>query len=187
MPHVVPEHPAPDRTQLTPALGLLFCTSFCTNALNPTDPPIEIVGAVGMTLTVMGVTVNCNPLLAIPATVTTTLPVCDPTGTRTTMVLAFQLVGVAVIPLNVTVLVPCAEPKLLPEIVTSVLGEPDVGFRLEMLCGKIAKLTPLLATPATVTTTLPVVVPAGTGATMAVALQLVGVANVPLNVTVLVP
>jgi hypothetical protein len=43
------------------------------------------------------------------------------------------------------------------------------------------KLTPLLATPPTVTTTLPVVAPDGTGATMLVALQLVGVAAVPLN------
>ena len=46
---------------------------------------------------------------------------------------------------------------------------------------------PLLATPPTVTTTLPVVAPAGTGATMLVALQLVGVAAVPLNFNVLVP
>jgi hypothetical protein len=49
------------------------------------------------------------------------------------------------------------------------------------------KFIPLLATPPTVTTTLPDVAPVGTGATMLVALQLVGVAAVPLNVTVLVP
>jgi len=49
------------------------------------------------------------------------------------------------------------------------------------------KLTPLLATPLTVTTTFPVVAPAGTGTVMLVALQLVGVPAVPLNVTVLVP
>ena len=46
------------------------------------------------------------------------------------------------------------------------------------------KLTPLLATPPTVTTTFPVVAPFGTGATILVALQLVGVAAVRLNVTV---
>src|SRR5436305_11921560 len=46
---------------------------------------------------------------------------------------------------------------------------------------------PALATPLTVTTTLPVVAPAGTGATIEVALQLAGVATVPLNVTALVP
>jgi hypothetical protein len=49
------------------------------------------------------------------------------------------------------------------------------------------KLTPLLATPPTVTTTLPVVAPLGTGTTMLVALQLVGVPAVPLNFTVLAP
>src|ERR1700693_2955236 len=49
------------------------------------------------------------------------------------------------------------------------------------------KETGLLATPATVTTTLPEVAPLGTGATMLVAVQLVGVEAVPLNFTVLVP
>ena len=49
------------------------------------------------------------------------------------------------------------------------------------------KLTPLLATPPTVTTTFPLVAPAGTGTAMLVALQLVGVAATPLNFTVLVP
>jgi hypothetical protein len=45
----------------------------------------------------------------------------------------------------------------------------------------------LLATPPTVTTTLPVVAPAGTSTTTLVALQLVAVAATPPNVTVLVP
>src|ERR1700683_547008 len=49
------------------------------------------------------------------------------------------------------------------------------------------KFIPLLATPPTVTTTFPVVAPLGTGTTMLVAPQLVGVPAVPLNVTVLVP
>jgi hypothetical protein len=49
------------------------------------------------------------------------------------------------------------------------------------------KVTVLLATPATVTTTGPLVAPLGTGTVMLVALQVVGVASVPLNVTALVP
>jgi hypothetical protein len=50
------------------------------------------------------------------------------------------------------------------------------------------KLVPPLATPDTVTTTLPVVAPAGTVTTMLVALQLAtDVTAVPLKVTVLVP
>ncbi len=48
-------------------------------------------------------------------------------------------------------------------------------------------VTPLLATPLTVTMTLPVVAPLGTGAAMLVALQLVGVVAMPLNRTVLLP
>src|SRR5271169_3150395 len=104
------------------------------------------------------------------------------------MLVALQLVGVAAVPLNVTVLVPCAAPKLVPLMVTEVPTIPDVGARLVMAGGGVTvKLTPLLAWPLTVTTTFPVVAPVGTGATMLVALQLVGVAAVPLNVTVLVP
>src|SRR5260370_42057123 len=48
-------------------------------------------------------------------------------------------------------------------------------------------VTPLLVWAPTTTTTFPVVAPAGTGTTMLVALQLVGAADVPLKVTVLVP
>jgi hypothetical protein len=105
------------------------------------------------------------------------------------MPVAFQLVGTAATPLNLTVLVPCVAPKFAPAIVTDVPITPDVGFKLVMLgAGTVTvKLTPLLTTPPTVTTTLPVVAPAGTGAVMLVALQLVGTAVIPLNVTVLVP
>jgi hypothetical protein len=55
--------------------------------------------------------------------------------------------------------------------------------------GSTVKVTPLLATPDTVTTTFPVVAPFGTAALMLVALQHVphGLAVVPLNFTVLVP
>jgi hypothetical protein len=97
------------------------------------------------------------------------------------MLVALQLVGVAAVPLNVTVLVPCEEPKFVPVIVTDVPTGPDVGFKLVMLgTGTTTlKLTPLLGAPPTVTTTFPVVAPVGTGTTMLVALQLVGVAAVP--------
>src|SRR5436853_1640267 len=127
--------------------------------------------------------------MATPPAVTTTFPVVAPAGTGATMLVALQLVGVAAVPLNVTVLVPCVAPKFAPVIVTDAPTNPDVGFRPVMLGPGVVtvKLTPLLATPPTVTTTLPVVAPAGTGTTMPVAAQLVGVAAVPLNFTVLVP
>jgi hypothetical protein len=100
------------------------------------------------------------------------------------------VVGVAVVPLNLTVLVPCVAPKFAPATVTGAPTGPDVGERLVMLGADTVGTVngrPLLATPDTVATTLPVVAPTGTGTKMLVADQLVGVAVVPLNVTVLVP
>src|SRR5256884_2645903 len=147
---------------------------------------------VGLRLGMLGagtVTVTLTPLLATPPPLTTTSPVVAPLGTGATILVALQLVGVAAVPLNVTVLVPCVAPKFAPVIVTDAPTNPDVGFRPVMLGPGVVtvKLTPLLATPPTVTTTLPVVAPAGTGTTMFVTLQLVGVAPIPLKVTVLVP
>ena len=72
------------------------------------------------------VTVKLDPLLATPPTVTTTFPVVAPVGTLATMLVALQLVGLAVVPLNVTVLVPCVAAKFAPVIVTAVPTGPDV-------------------------------------------------------------
>jgi len=133
-------------------------------------------------------TVNDTPTLATPPTMTTTLPVVAPAGTGATIAVALQLVGVAAVPLNVTVLVPWVEPKFVPVTVTEVPTAPELGDKLLMLgTPSTVKLTLLLDLPLTVTTTLPVVAPAGTGATIAVALQVEGVARVPLNFTVLLP
>jgi hypothetical protein len=86
------------------------------------------------------------------------------------------------------VLDPCDDPKFAPEIVTTVPIFPNVGdIPLMLGVGRIVKLLPLLTSPAMVTTTFPVVAPAGTRAVIRVVLQLVGVAAVPLKVTVLVP
>jgi hypothetical protein len=74
------------------------------------------------------VTVKVTPLLAVPPTVTTTLPVVAPAGTA--MLVVLQLVGVAAVPLNVTVLVPWAAPKFVPVMVTELPTTPAVGFKL---------------------------------------------------------
>lgn len=105
------------------------------------------------------------------------------------MLVVPQLVGVAAVPLNVTVLVPCDVPKLVPVIVTGAPTGPEVGLKLVMVGagGITVKVTLLLTRLLTVTTKFPVVAPIGTGTKMLVALQLVGVAAVPLKVTVLVP
>jgi len=133
-------------------------------------------------------TVKVSALLATPPTVTTTLPVVAPAGTGTLMLVADHAVGVAAVPLKVTVLVPWVAPKLLPLIVTAVATAPLDGDRLVSVGdGMTVNVSALLASPLTVTTTLPLVAPAGTGTTMLVADHVVGVAAVPLNVTVLVP
>jgi hypothetical protein len=49
------------------------------------------------------------------------------------MLVVDQLVGVALVPLNVTVLVPRTEPKFEPVIVTERPTAPVVGVRLERI------------------------------------------------------
>ena len=49
------------------------------------------------------------------------------------MLVALQVVAVAAVPLNLTVLVPCVAPKFAPVIVTDAPTNPDVGFKLVML------------------------------------------------------
>ena len=124
----------------------------------------------------------------MPLTVTTALPVVAPEGTTAVIDVALQLETVAVVPLKVTVFVPCGSPKPVPVMVTNWPTTPDVGDRLPMVGGpRTVNAAPLDAMLLTVTTTLPVVAPEGTTAVIDVALQLDTVAVVPLKVTVLVP
>jgi hypothetical protein len=88
-----------------------------------------------MAMAGVGNTVNAAPTLAMPFTVTTTLPVVAPAGTGATMVVAVQPVGAAAMPLNVTVLVPWVAPKFVPLIVTGVPAALDGGDTLVMLGG----------------------------------------------------
>ena len=156
-------------------------------AIATSDPTTPEIGDKLVILRV-SMTVKLMPLLETPLAFTTTFPVVAPLGTCATMLVALQLVGGASVSLNVTVLVPCAAPKFVPVIVTEVPTSPEVTDRFVILgAGTTVKLTPLLAAPATVTTTFPVVAPDGTGAPMANELQLVGVVGVPLRVTVLEP
>ena len=121
-----------------------------------------------------GGTVNFHPLEGTPATVTTRLPEVAPSGTGTMIVAALQLVGVATVPLKLTVLAPCVAPKSVPEMVTLVPGGPELGEILAMP-GVTVKFHVLLATPPTVTITptVPGVLTYTSGTVMLVALQLV--------------
>jgi hypothetical protein len=127
-----------------------------------------------------------TPLLAAPATVTTTGPEATPAGTGATMPVSPQLVGVAMTPLKATVLVPCVAPKLVPVTVTDVPTGPEAGVKL-LIFGVTVKVTPLLTSPLLLTTTDPVDAPVGTVAMMLVAPQLAGLAATPLKVRVLLP
>src|SRR5436190_1885162 len=103
------------------------------------------------------------------------------------MLVADHEVGVAVTPLNVTVLAPRVEPKPVPVMVTDVPTTPLAGAtELIEAVGTTVKATPLLTAVPRVTVTLPVVASPGTGTVMLVSLQAVGVAIAPLNATVLV-
>jgi hypothetical protein len=133
-------------------------------------------------------TVKLKPLLAPPPeTFTTTFPVVAPLGTATVMLDIPHDVGLAVTPLNVTVLEPWERPKLLPEIVTVVPGIPAEGAMAE-ITGVGAEPTVkgnalLTSPPKVVTITGPDVAPVGTATEIAVEVQLVAPANcVPLKV-----
>src|SRR5947208_17122626 len=99
-------------------------------------------------------TVKFTPLLATPPTVTTTLPVVAPPGTDATMLVALQLVVLAVVPLKVTAPV---VPKFVPVMVTAVPTGPVVGFRL-VIAGAVPPppiAAPNAASLATDPTTVP--------------------------------
>jgi hypothetical protein len=135
-----------------------------------------------------GTTVNAAPALATPLAVTTTLPVVAPAGTETAIDAALQPVAGAAAPLNITTLVPWVAPKFVPVIVTGAPTAAEDGDKPLMLgVGSTVNAAPGLGKSFTATTTLPVVAPAGTVTTIDIALQLVGVAAMALNVTVLVP
>src|SRR5436190_9737761 len=103
------------------------------------------------------------------------------------MLVLVQFVGLAVVPLNVTVLDPCVAPKYAPARVTVSPMWPLDGVTAVRVGARRVNVTPLLYAPVTVATTEPVVAPTGTGATMFVSDHKVGVAVVPLNLSVLLP
>jgi len=129
-------------------------------------------------------TVKVTELLGTPKDVTTIPPEVAPAGTGTTIEVAVQVVGVAAVPLNVIVLLPCVAPKLVPVRLTVAPTAPAIGERVAILgVGRTVKLTPLLFTPSALTATFPVVAPVGTVTTIEVSLHVVIEANLPLNET----
>jgi hypothetical protein len=132
--------------------------------------------------------VKLTPLLVAPPTVTLAGPETAPAGTLTEIDVPLHDVTVPLAPLKFTVLPPWLVPNPEPAMMTDDPVLPEVGVIDEMLMPEVTvKLTPLLATPATVTTMFPVVAPVGTDATICESLQLTAEAVVPLNLTVFDP
>jgi hypothetical protein len=63
------------------------------------------------------------------------MPVVAASGTETTIEVPFQPVGVADVPLNVTVLEPWVDPKFVPVMVTGTPISPEVGDKLVTVGG----------------------------------------------------
>jgi hypothetical protein len=105
---------------------LLPCTGPKPDPVTVTAAPTA--PAAGDKLAMLGLTVKATPLLGVPLAITSTLPVVAFAGTGTTIEPPLQLVGNAAARLNRTVLVPWADPKLLPVIVTRVPGAPLAGL-----------------------------------------------------------
>lgn len=181
-----PERPARTATAIQFPAVLFAGNASVEEVVEPASLPTCWMSLIAV---VADCTVKSIPLLATPPTVTMALPVAAPTGTGAMTLEALQLVGVELIPLKVTVLVPWDTPKFAPVIVTEEPIAPAEGLRLVMLGGGggTVKFKPLLAMPATVTTILPVTAPVGTGTRMLVALQLAGDDKTPPNVTALDP
>lgn len=131
---------------------------------------------------------NGIALLAKPLTVTMIDPLVAFAGTVMAIDVALQLVAERAAPFNVTVLVPCVDPKFDPVMVKEDPIGPAALDRLEILgTWRTVNGVPLLDVPFTVTTTFPDVAALGTGTVMPVAVQLVGAAAVPLKLIVLFP
>jgi hypothetical protein len=96
----------------------------------------------GVAASMRGSTVNAAPLLVTPVTVTTTLPVVAENGTLARIVPSLhEFTVAAIVPLNVTLLLPCVAPKPDPEIVTTVPVVPLVGVS-ELIVWQVLRVVP---------------------------------------------
>jgi hypothetical protein len=89
----------------------------------------------------------------------------------------FQLAGVTVTPLNVTMLDPWVDPKLTPVIVTRLPTVADAGDKLLMTGPAVTENQAQAVVPPTLIATRPVVAPIGTATVIDELLQLIGVAT----------
>jgi hypothetical protein len=88
-------------------------------------------------------TVKFNELLFTPFMTTTTGPEVAALGTVAAICVLFQLVMVALVPLNLTEPLPCVAPKFDPLIVTDAEEGAIDGDKLVIVAGGPSKKTPL--------------------------------------------
>ena len=150
-----------------------------TVTLMPTTPPV------GVKLLIAGVIVKFPVLVPVPVGVVTLMrPVVAPAGAVAVILIAVLTVKVAEVPLNVTDVAPV---KFVPLMITLVLTGPRAGEKL-LTRGATVKLLELVAVPADVVTLIgPVVALAGTVALIWVLRLPLKAAEVPLNLTAVVP
>lgn len=135
---------------------------------------------------IVGVAVKFTLLLTTPPAVTFTGPVTALAGTVVDIEVLLQERMVPTPPLKLTdpFVVPNPEPAIVKVVpVVAEFGLIEVMFKVELT----VKVVPLLATLPAVTMMFPVVAPEGTGRTIWLSLQLVGLPAVPLKVIVAPP
>ena len=91
-------------------------------------------------------TLNEGPLPTTPFTVIETGPVFAVRGTAAFIVVALQLLTLAIATPIFRILEPCEFPKPVPDTLIEVPGGPERGEMLKT-CGITVKLAALLATP----------------------------------------
>lgn len=122
-------------------------------------------------------------VMVMPLVVTVIGPDAAPEGTEVVMLVAFEEVTVALMPLKATV---GEALKFVPVMITTAPGAPLAGLNPVMVgVGKTVNDGPVIVTPFNVTVTGPVVAPAGTVVVnfLPLGFESVTTASVPLNRT----
>jgi hypothetical protein len=167
-------------TRLLDAVVLKLVPEMVTTAPTAPDDGLRLV-MVGD-----GKTVKSSVLMIVtPLTATETFPVLAPAGTLVVILFVVEEITVAIVPLNLTTLLPGVVLKFVPEITTLVPTAPFVGLNPEIVgVGKTIKFDALgTVTPLLVTDIGPVSAPTGTVVLMLVAFDDVTMAATPLNET----
>jgi hypothetical protein len=176
----------------TPPLKLIAVAP--VKLMPPRTTEVPVTPLVGAKELITGAGTKLVALVPTPVEVVTVIgPVVTLAGTNTVMEVIDQFeageAGAASVPLNLTVLVPCVAPKLVPVIVTEVPTAPPLGLN-EVIegGGRTVNCVLLVAVPpGVVTVKLPFAAPDGTVVLIWLSLVTVNAAVVPANFTAVAP